>query len=200
MSHLSCDVSEGDCCIRAIFEEVNKTSLNKYSEISIAFELIHPKQTDLKYNEVSVPTIKDYDAYENPSCWADHFDTSNWMIIHAYFEDTKVGSAVIVHKTNECNMLENRTDLAVLWDIRVHPKYRNMYKEKGYSIGKFLLSQAELYAHMKWNCNEMKIETQDNNIQACKFYSRNGYTIKYSNPNIYEEFPDEIQLLYYKLL
>jgi hypothetical protein len=44
---------------------------------------------------VAVPYVKDYDAIagEGPARWADRFDTSNWALICARQQGTRVGGA-----------------------------------------------------------------------------------------------------------
>jgi GNAT superfamily N-acetyltransferase len=64
-------------------------------------------------------------------------------------------------------MLENRSDLAVLWDLRVQPEQRR----KG--IGRRLFQQAAEWARVQ-GCTQLKIETQNVNVPACRFYARQG--------------------------
>jgi hypothetical protein len=46
----------------------------------------------------------------------------------------------------------------------------------------------------------IKVETQDINVPACRFYGRMGYELIETNRNAYPEFPDEVQLIWQKSL
>jgi GNAT superfamily N-acetyltransferase len=55
-------------------------------------------------------------------------------------------------------------------DIRIDKNYR------GKGIGKLLIQKAIEWAKEK-NCIGMQVETQDVNVNACKFYERLGFTL-----------------------
>lgn len=88
-------------------------------------------------------------------------------------------------------MLEGRTDLAVLWDIRVVPAAR------GQGVGSALFRAAESWAAAN-GCSRLKIETQNINVPACRFYARHGCVLEAAHRGIYPNLPDEIQRLWYK--
>ncbi len=90
-------------------------------------------------------------------------------------------------------MLEGHDDLAVLWDIRVHPQMR------GRGIGSALLQAVERWTLARGGAS-LKVETQNINVPACRFYARNGFALRNVNANAYPSFPEEIQLLWYKEL
>ena len=90
-------------------------------------------------------------------------------------------------------MLEGRDDLAVLWDIRVAPKFR------GHGMGAALFRAVEAWAVAR-GCRELKVETQSVNVPACRFYQRQGCTLRRVNRHAYRDLPGEIQLLWYKNL
>jgi predicted GNAT family acetyltransferase len=73
----------------------------------------------------------------------------------------------VAHRTPGVYMLEGRDDLAVLWDIRVQPVVR------GHGIGHLLFEAAAATAR-QWQCRLLKIETQNINVAACRFYAREG--------------------------
>ena len=88
-------------------------------------------------------------------------------------------------------MLEGRSDLAVLWDIRVAPDARRR------GIGAALMAAAERWAEAQ-GCAELKVETQNINVPACRFYARQGFTLREARRFAYPGLPDEIQLLWYR--
>ena len=90
-------------------------------------------------------------------------------------------------------MLEGRTDLAVLWDIRVQPEFRR------HGIGSALFQASEQWA-LKKNCSQLKVETQNINVPACRFYAREGCILGAIHRFAYKDFPNEVQLLWYKQL
>ena len=49
-------------------------------------------------------------------------------------------------------------------------------------------------------CRELKVETQNINVPAGRFYARMGCTLRRVDRLAYKILPDEIQLLWYKNL
>lgn len=181
------------------------SSLVEYCSVPIAFEIrstFDVSATDgdtddilLVERSLVVPALKDYDsiANEGPARWSTRFDLSTWAIFAARNGGRRVGGAAVAFRSPEADMLEGRDDLAVLWDIRVAPDMRRN------GVGTALLRVAESWASTN-GASSMKVETQNTNVPACRFYSRNGYVLRAVNPGAYPEFPDEIQLLWYKEL
>jgi hypothetical protein len=48
--------------------------------------------------------------------------------------------------------------------------------------------------------SELKVETQNINLPARRFYQRQGCVLRAVNHGAYREFPEEIQFLWYKEL
>lgn len=189
--------------IDVIHESVS--SLVEYGDVPIAFEIrsiFDISKTDGDTEEIvlaeralAAPAIKDYDSIgdESPTGWPARFDISNWCILGAYSENRRVGGAVVAFRSPGVDMLEGRDDLAVLWDIRVAPDMRRN------GVGSALLRVAESWAAAN-GAESMKVETQNINVPACRFYSRHGYLLRAAIPGAYPQFPEEIQLLWYKVL
>ena len=185
--------------------EDSAAGLAECARISIAFEVREifdvassdgsPGRFILTKRRLDAPYVKDYDAIEaeSPAHWAERFDVSNWEFLAAYSEGRLVGGAAVALDTAGIEMLEGRTDLAVLWDIRVAPEAR------GRGVGASLFRAAEARAAAR-GCLRLKIETQNINVPACRFYARQGCELRAANRFAYPEFPDEIQLLWYKPL
>jgi ribosomal protein S18 acetylase RimI-like enzyme len=149
----------------------------------------------LSERRLDVPYAKDYDAIEGegPTQWSRCFDMSNWGFIGARAGSTRIGGVVVAFNTEGVNMLEGRRDLAVLWDIRVSPE------ERGRGVGSALFRAVEEWASAR-GCRQLKVETQNINVPACKFYARQGCVLGAINRFAYRELPDEAQLLWYKAL
>ena len=140
-----------------------------------------------------VPYEKDYDAIagEGPLQWARRFDLSPWALFTARFANRLVGGATIAFDTPGLTLLEGRRDLAILWDIRVAPDVRRQ------GVGSALFHKVEAWARLH-GCRQLKIETQNTNVHACRFYERQGCQLRAMNRAAYPELPEEIQLLWYK--
>jgi GNAT superfamily N-acetyltransferase len=143
--------------------------------------------------EPVAPYIKDYDAItgEGPSHWSKRWDISNWGVMSATAGGERIGGAVVAWKTEGVNMLKGREDLAVLWDLRVHPSYRG--KGAGYQ----LFTRALAWARER-QCRRFMAETQNINVPACRFYARQGCELAAINRYAYGNTLDEIQLLWYR--
>jgi GNAT superfamily N-acetyltransferase len=185
-----------------VSDESITEQLAEYASIPIAFEVSQVLDVDVQENgrillsERSVdiaPYVKDYDAIqcEGPSQWATRFDVSNWRLFSACSEGRRVGGAAVAYNAPGLDMLEGRTDLAVLWDIRVASALR------GLGVGSALFRAVEAWATMK-GCRRLKVETQNINVPACTFYVRQGCVLEAVRRGVYPGLPDEIQLLWYK--
>jgi Acetyltransferases len=150
-------------------------------------------QPVLRERRLSAPYVKDYDALpgEGPASWARRFAGPRWKLIVARIGDRWVGGAVIARHTAALDLLEGRSDLAVLWDIRVALDLR------GSGIGSALFRSAEAQA-AACGCRQLKIETQNINVPACRFYARHRCVLGEVNPLAYPALPGEVQLLWYK--
>ncbi len=153
--------------------------LAQYAANPIAFEVKSVLEVELvdgglggirlREREVVPPYVKDYDAHEDggPEAWLRRFDTRNWGVLIAWQAGRPVGGAVLAFDTPGVHMLAGRRDLAVLWDVRVYPDRR------GRGIGGRLLHHAADWARGR-GCTQLKIETQNVNVPACRFYASQG--------------------------
>lgn len=181
------------------------TALVDYARISCAFQVQHvlelPDGTDaplprmLSVRPVSVPFVKDYDSIpgESPLDWPRRWDMSNWALFAARVEGQRVGGAAIAFNMPNMIMLEELTDVAVLWDIRVSPGAR------GRGVAGALFRAAETWAAER-GCRHLIVETQDINVPACRFYARHGCILQAMNRSACPNLPDELQLLWHKNL
>lgn len=179
------------------------TALKEYATIPIAFEVTAvfdvagggdgPGKFVLTERRLDAPYVKDYDAIggEDPTGWAARFDISNWGLLAARAGGRRVGGAAVAFDTPALDLLEGSRDLAVLWDIRVSPEAR------GRGVGSALFRAAEAWAGAR-GCRRLKVETQNINVPACRFYMRQGCVLGAVNPLAYPGLPGEVQLLWYK--
>lgn len=159
--------------------QIDTDELERYSHVPIRFLVESVLRIDavdgglggltLTEEKVDRPYVKDYDVWEAKGVlhWAKLFDVSNWLFLLAESAGRPVGGAAVAFRSPEVDMLEGRDDLAVLWDLRVDPDWR------GRGIGKALLARAVAWARQA-NCAQLKIETQNINVPACRFYAARG--------------------------
>ena len=182
--------------------EESADSLREYGKIPIAFTVdsryrVEPVDRGLggwrlTEERVVPPYVKDYDDVgdERPVRWSKRWDLSNWVFFAAVDRGARIGGAVVARNTPGAHMLEGRTDLAVLWDIRVHPDRRRE------GVGSDLFRRAVEWARAS-GCRYLKIEAQNINVRACKFYARQGCCLRGIHHGVYEEHPDEVQMLWF---
>lgn len=190
-------------CVTVTIHAPSAMVLAQYATIPIAFEVTEvfdvassAERADayvLTAGGVPTPYMKDYDALpgEGPLNWARSFDISGWGIFLGHLDGRLVGAAAVAYGTAGVEMLEGRSDLAVLWDIRVAPAFRRR------AVGAALFNAAEAWAVSK-GCRQLKMETQNTNVPACRFYARHGCVLRTVTVGVYRAFPDEVQLLWYK--
>jgi len=187
-------------------KEVGADMIPQYAEIPIAFEVTSVFQLDLVNDglggiklceeKVERPYIKDYDDCDDSELakrWPKLIDVSNWGFFIALNENQHIGGAVVAFNTSGVHMLAGRKDLAVLWDIRVHPDFRRS------GIGTELFNHVANWSKMR-GCRQLKIETQNVNVPACRFYSKQGCRLGEINRYAYARHPKvghEIMLIWY---
>jgi GNAT superfamily N-acetyltransferase len=176
-------------------------ALVEYARIPIAFEVrtILEVAGDHRHNTFHLSErpagtvyVKDYDAHaDSPTQWPARFDTSRWALMIARIEGGCVGGTAVAYRTPELDVLEGRSDLAVLWDIRVLAQNRRQ------GVGAALFGAAQAWAVAR-DCRQLMVETQNINVAACRFYAQRGCVLRAVRPGAYPECPDEVQLLWYK--
>ncbi|HEX6751292.1 MAG TPA: GNAT family N-acetyltransferase [Longimicrobium sp.] len=183
--------------------EETADALRDYGRVPIAFEVRSVLEVSapdgglgglvMAERPVDPPYVKDYDAIagEGPARWAARFDVSRWGFFAARAEGRRVGGAAVAFDTPGVHMLEERRDLAVLWDLRVAPEMR------GRGVGAALVRAAEAWAVAR-GARRMKIETQNINVAACRFYAAMGYDVGAIHRFAYPDLPHETQILWYK--
>ena len=188
-------------------QEIGVDLLPRYATIPISFkvesvfriEVINQGLGGFALIEEKVaPYTKDYDSIEEedesrPIGWTKRFDVSKWGFFLALNGSRAVGGATVAIDTPDVNMLENRKDLAVLWDIRVHPNERKR------GVGSKLFKYAADWVKGK-GCRQLKVETQNVNVPACRFYTKQGCELGAIHRYGYSGCPDvahEAMLLWY---
>lgn len=138
---------------------------------------------------VHPPFHKDYDEHWPPTEWVKH-DLSNWALFAAFDGQLRVGGAAVAWNSAGLNMLQGRTDIAVLWDIRVRRGRRRS------GVGSRLFDMGAEWARRR-GCRRLIIETQNVNVPACRFYAGKGAQLRAVHHDMYPECPGEVQFLWY---
>jgi ribosomal protein S18 acetylase RimI-like enzyme len=174
--------------------QIKPSMLATYASVSISFEVTSKLQVSPVNNGLGglhlvekscTPYVKDYDRYpdSHPLNWTNQFDVNRWGFFVMESNGVYVGGAAVSPQ-------EGGT--AVLWDLRVHPNFR----DKG--VGGQLLRAA-----IKWikerGYKTLMVETQNVNVPACKFYSKKGFILKTIDVCGYSDsiVQDETKLLWY---
>jgi len=180
--------------------EIREEGLERFAEhgqIPISFEA--KSRLDLNALRhfgqlVEIPMhsrFKDYDANEEdrPTELGKRFDCSNWALLAAFAGTARIGGAIVARDCPGFDLLEGRTDLAHIVDIRVNPSLR------GKGIGRALIEACTTLATRE-RCVELRVETQDINVAACRFYVACGFSLLSINETAYGPGFDEAQLIW----
>jgi len=186
-------------------EQVDEKALGEYAAVPIAFQVRSILRVErvncgmggimLSEEPAPQPYIKDYDAFEEggPAGWPRRFDLANWGIFIGYHQDRPACAAAVAYDSPGIYMLAGRKDLAVLWDIRVSPELRRS------GLGTRIFTHAADWGR-KRGALQMKIETQNVNVPACRFYLSRGCSLGEINLHAYANDPrvaHEAMLVWY---
>jgi GNAT superfamily N-acetyltransferase len=184
---------------------VGPERLGEYSKVPISFEVDRRLAIELmdsgfggirlREEQVSPSYVKDYDASPEggPDRWNLRFDMRDFVIFLAMQGGSPVGGATLVHGARGLHILAGRKDLAALWDIRVLPERRRD------GIGSILFGRVADWARAE-GLKALKIETQNINVPACRFYVKQGCRLGEINRHAYSADPSvahEVMLVWY---
>jgi GNAT superfamily N-acetyltransferase len=186
-------------------QQIPPERLAEYAAVPIRFEVrsyfkVMPVDAGLGgirlVEEACEPYIKDYDADGDdagPLGWPRRFDVSNWAFFLVTEDEFTLGAATVAWNSDGVNMLEGLSDIACLWDIRVQPVQR------GKGVGMLLFQHTVRWARER-GCRRLKIETQNINVPACRFYVRMGAHLGQIHRYAYDHEPrvaHETMLMWY---
>ncbi|MBW5467089.1 GNAT family N-acetyltransferase [Brevibacillus formosus] len=119
--------------------------------------------------------------------YSNYIDNPDQIIYVALANNQVVGQIVLKRNWNKYAYVE---------DIKVDKQYR------GYGVGKKLIEQAKRWA-MDGGMTGIMLETQNNNVRACKFYESCGFVIGGFDSYVYrglDKNSDEIAIYWYLIL
>jgi GNAT superfamily N-acetyltransferase len=180
--------------ISAFFEEYGKVSMLVDVRSKLQLDKIDRGLGGILLREVPVvPYVKDLGQYELPTEFSEKFDIGHWAFFAAYDRGSMVAAATIACRTKEINMLCGRDDLCLLWDIRVDDRYKRL------GVGSRLFDMARDWAKGQ-GFLQMKIECQNTNVPAVRFYHKKGANLCALDEYFYYddlESRDEVALMWY---
>ncbi len=148
----------------------------------------------LTERQVSATYLKDYDTAGEggPLRWPLDFDVSNWGLIAAHEGENRIGGS------SSPSTLRSGDDAGRTTGSRRrlgHPGRRWNSPARA-SARTFFKPQRP--GPRREGAVEIKVETQNINVPACRFYLRQGCILGGINRFAYPDLPDEVQLLWYK--
>lgn len=190
-------------------DRITASDLPAYAAIPTAFAVesvyrVEPRDDGLAglamVEERVKPYVKDYDALadeddEGVVGWAAARDVTEWGIFLAMDDDQAVGGVTVAVGVSQ-HVQTDGPDEAVLWDIRVRPGRRRE------GIGARLLDHAADWARNE-GLARLRIETQNVNVPACRFYASQGCELGVIHRHGYRGHPSvgqEAMLLWYLTL
>lgn len=175
-----------------------KEILEAYEKIDIGFEIRSRVQIGPLRNSGGDAIIaspeparwKDYDWCEEdrPTVLPSRWNTEHWTVVAAKVGGEWLGGAIVARDTPEMELLGNRRDLALIMDVRVRPDVR------GTGTGRSLFAAAAQWAKDR-GCVEVRVETQDTNEAACRFYRAMGCSLHSVDEHGYEGI-DEAKIIW----
>jgi len=184
------------------YREVDESYFEKYDKIPMlvpvksvfVLEKMENGLGGILFKEVPVKEYsKDLGKYAVPTNYSKEFVLTNWAFFMAFDDEHPIGAATVATKTKNLIMLDGRDDISVLWDLRVDDRYKRQRH------GKKLFDMATEWSKIH-GCKQMKIECQNNNVPACRFYQKQGAVLGKIDEHAYlhdSQIKDEVQLIWY---
>ena len=129
--------------------------------------------------------MKGADAYDEggPEAWPSEFDIAKWALFVAVQNGRWVGGAAVAVDAPGIYILHGRDDVVALWDLRVDPEIRRS------GVGTRLFGYAADWARDQ-GYKQLRIETQNVNVPACRFYAARGCELGVVDRFFYEGHPE----------
>lgn len=161
-----------------LVEQISSDRFADYASISpeltvtsvLEYELVEHGLGGIVLRETPVAQPYRKYPYENDECfpqWMTRYDMAAWGVFLATDGGRPVGGAVVAPVLPDMSASQYAKDVAVLWDIRVSPA------DRGKGVGTALLKSCALWARERGH-GILSIETQNNNVPACRFYAKMG--------------------------
>ncbi len=174
--------------MQIIIREIDQHSLQYVDQFDSTFMVesklvLHAENGKISYTVVPAPL---YEKHYPPHSldYSAYVDNPNRAIFFAYVDEERAG---------QIRLLEYWNAYAYIDDITVAPRYRQQ------GVGRALMEQAIQWAKAK-GCPGLMLETQSNNVPACRLYESCGFELGGFDRNLYRGLnpaADEIALYWY---
>ncbi|MDK7489816.1 streptothricin N-acetyltransferase SatA [Bacillus paranthracis] len=176
-----------------LIRELEKNDLDNFPEIDDSFIVnarlilsLSKVNRHIEYTVEDVPHYeKSYSQNDNEElAYNEYINKPNQVIYIALLHNQIIGFIVLKKNWNHYAYIE---------DITVDKKYRTL------GVGKRLIDQAKQWAK-EGNMPGIMLETQNNNVAACKFYEKCGFVIGGFDFLIYKGLDmtnDEVAMYWY---
>jgi ribosomal protein S18 acetylase RimI-like enzyme len=174
--------------VKVVIKELDPTNVQHVNQCDGTFLVdtilrLNAENGRISYTPVSVPAY--YKRYPSEEVdYTGYLDDPDKTIFFAYLDGQLAGQIIL---------RQNWNNYAYVEDIAVDIKFRRQ------GIGKILISQAVDWAKSK-KLPGLMLETQNNNLNACRFYERLGFQLAGFDRLLYKGLdPDteEIALFWY---
>ena len=171
-------------------KELNKNNIDDIGKVDGYFQIdsqlvLHAENNQIRYTVVNRP-VKEKRYAPEDSDYAAFIDDPDKVVFLAYLDGIIAGRIILYKYWNNYAYIE---DIAVDVEFRRH------------GVGRALIDQAKRWARQK-QLPGIMLETQNNNVQACKFYERCGVLLGGFDNMLYrglDKDTGEVALYYYFL-
>jgi ribosomal protein S18 acetylase RimI-like enzyme len=171
-----------------VIKELDPTNIQHVNQCDGTFRVdtilhLHAEEGRISYTPVSVPAYDKRYTSEHAD-YTRYLDDPDKTIFFAYLDGQLAGQIIL---------RQNWNNFAYIEDITVDVKFRRQ------GIGKILISQAIDWAKRK-KLPGLMLETQNNNLNACRFYERLGFQLAGFDRLLYQGLQpntEEIALFWY---
>ncbi len=173
---------------RLIIVEINENNISDVNQCDAEFIIdakliLRLENDEIHYEVVPIPVSTKRYAADNID-YATYIRNAGRAIYLAYVDGRIAGQIILRTNWNHYCYIE---------DISVDAQFRRL------GIGRQLMAQAQKWA-VERNLAGIMLETQNNNVSACRFYEKRGFQLKGFDSYLYkgvERKTDEIALFWY---
>ena len=176
--------------MRMIIEELNTNNLNDVNKCDNEFIIdsklvLHLENDEIRYTMLKLPVTRKRYEVDNYD-FSTYIDSPGRVVFLAYVEGQIAGQIILRANWNRFAYIE---------DITVDVRYRR------HGVGRELISRAKRWAE-EHHLAGLMLETQDNNVGACRFYECCGFKLRGFDSCLYkglDRVADEVALYWYLL-
>jgi streptothricin acetyltransferase len=176
--------------MKITIDEINARNVSDVGKCDAEFTIdskliLQVVQGQISYSIQPLPMTKKRYAQDDID-YTVYINASDKTVFFAYLEGRLAGQIILRKNWNQYAYIE---------DIAVDAGFRRR------GVGRALIKQAMGWSHER-NLAGIMLETQDNNLSACKFYERCGFQLAGFDRDLYKGInphTDEVALYWYLL-